>query len=314
MTRLTRLSWVMAVAAWVACSSGGTSQAPGDASPAAAADTGTAGPGDQAPAGLDAAVAEGGTASEAGASPDLAAPAGGASIDASVPADAGAPAALAIDMTAFLFGPTPATCESARPALLTVSNSGGSPSGVLLVALEGPYPDRFRVEKESCAGRSLAPAATCLVEVRFVAKQVMDQPVTAQLVVTGAAGERAFTALSGEAKAEPFDVFPLMAGFLDFDIVNVGTTSPVLEDVWTNNTDFPATPSAPAWVGPDAADFALVIDTCTGKTIAPRTTCRIGVQMKPSVPGQRTASLSIGATGACGYSFGDTLQLFGAGE
>jgi hypothetical protein len=301
--------WLVAAAA-LACSGGG-SKAPdaaaGLASDAAigtspdAAGTDTASPDGVAPG--DAAAptdADLSTAMEAGADQSL--------------ADARDPAALAIDMSAFLFGPTPFACESAMPAVLTVSNGGGSSSTALQVALEGAFPDRFRVETDGCGGKALAPGATCVVQIRFVPKVHMEQAATAELVVKGTAGERAGTALSGQSNVDNFDVFPLMAGFLDFQTVKVGATSPILEDLWTNNTDFPATPSAPMLVGTHAADYVIASDTCTGRSIPARQTCRIGVQLKPTAAGQRFAAINVTAAGACGHDFADMLTLLGVGE
>jgi hypothetical protein len=318
------LLWVVAVTG-LACS-GGQGGAPG-AQPGGPADSGSsldvAGPPPDAPGG----AAEAGPAPDGG-KPD-GGPAGGADVasvdgpaaaadlapaDLAPPAEAGTPAALAVDMSAFIFGPTPFSCESATAAVVTASNVGGAPSTPLQVVLEGAFPDRFRVDKDGCGGKSLAVAATCVVQVLFVPKQHMEQPTTADLVIKGAGGERAATALSGQSSASNFDVFPLMAGFLDFQTIKLGMTSPVLEDLWTNNTDFPAIPGAPVLTGINAADFTIASDTCTGKSIPPRQSCRIGVQMKPTAAGQRFATVNVTATGACGYDFGDVLTLVGVGE
>jgi len=318
------LRWVVAVGA-LACSGGqsGTPDAQG------------VGPADSATAGADAwgSVPDGpgGPGAEAGPVGDsgpvdgavVAGDAGGAEVepavdalqaDAAAPVEAGTPANLSVDMSVFIFGPTPLNCESTTPAVLTVSNAGGTPSTPLMVVLEGAFADRFRIEQDGCGGQALAPAATCVVQVRFVSRQLMEQPATAELVVKGAAGERAATALSGQSNVSHFDVFPLMAGFLDFQTVKVGAASPVLEDVWTNHTDFPAIPTAPALTGTNAADFIIATDTCSGKSIPARQTCRIGIQMKPTAAGQRFAGVAMTAAGACGYSFHDVLTLIGVGE
>jgi hypothetical protein len=259
---------------------------------------------------------------DAGADADLSevASTDGAGLETSVDAaadasrEATAPAALALDKAFFIFGPTLFFCESEMPAVLTVTNVGGSDSAELVVRLEGAFADRFRVEKDACAGKPLAAGASCVVQLRFVPKVAMDEPATARLVVSGAAGESASSALSGYTNETPVDVFPFMSGFLDFGTVKVGSTSAILEDSWTNNTDFPATPGVPMLMGMDAADFAIAVDTCSGKTIAAHRSCQIGVQMKPAAPGQRFASAAMTGTGACGYEFGDSLTLVGVAE
>jgi hypothetical protein len=253
----------------------------------------------------------GGDALDGPASPD-----GGsdAPLADAAPADSAVPAALSIDMSAFIFGPTPFACESAAAAVLTVSNLGGSATAPLRVTLGGTFPDRFRVDRDGCSGRSLPPAGTCVVEVRFVPRQLMDQPATAELLVAGAAGEEASAALAGEARPDDIAVFPWMTGLLDFGTVKVGATSAVVEDTWTNNTDLPATPGAPVLAGDAAADFTITTNTCSGKSIAPRQSCRLGARLAPSASGQRLANVVLPATGACGYDFRDVLTLNGAGE
>jgi len=309
-----RLLWVVAVTA-LGCGSAST---PPDAQAGAPGDGGAT-EADAAGGALDTSLA----APDAASIVDARAAADGASTPVDLaaapaglapPADSATPAALAIDMGAFIFGPTPFSCESMTPAVLTVSNVGGAPSSVLQVGLEGAFPDRFRVEKDGCGGKSLAAGATCVVQVRFAPKQLMDQPATAQLVVKGSGGESAATALSGESNVDNFDVFPLMAGFLDFQTTKVGVASASQEDVWTNNTDFPAVPTAPMLTGTNAEDFTIVGDTCAGKTIAARQSCRIAVTMTPKGAGQRFATIKISAAGACGYDFSDTLTLVGVGE
>jgi hypothetical protein len=223
------------------------------------------------------------------------------------------PAMLSVDVSAFVFGPTPYFCESDTLAVVTVSNGGGSASVPLQVKLEGTSADRFRIDKDTCGGKALDAGATCTIEVRFVPKQMLDQPALAELVVqAGAAGDRLVTALFGESTASR-EVFPFLAGFLDFGGVKVGTTSPVLEDTWTNNTDFPATPGEPVLAGAGAVDFVVAKNTCTGRIIPAHKSCEIGVQLKPSAEGERFGQLTMNAAGACGFDFTDMLTLIGSG-
>jgi len=303
------------VVAGLACSSG--EGPPGDGGPGPVDAGPVWGPeaaADDLASGPDAALEGPGIEPDAGADQtmvlDTAGP--GGAFDAAA-GDAG-PAELDVDMNAFFFGPTPVGCASARAAVLTVSNTGGRSTAALQVALEGAAADRFRVDSDACSGHVLAPAAPCVVEVRFVPKQLASEPLTAELVVKGATGERAATALSGEANVTHFDVFPFLAGYLDFQTVKLGDSSAIQEDTWNNNTDFPATPGEPQFVGTNPADFVVASNGCTGKTIPAHQSCKIGVQFRPGMAGQRSARLTLAAMGACGYSFDDFLTLVGVGE
>lgn len=225
--------------------------------------------------------------------------------------EAGSPALLFADATAFMFPPTVFFCKSERPLTVNVTNVGGSDSGALAVLLEGAHPGRFVVEKDGCSGQVLASGDRCSLEIGFAPKEYMEGLASAQLVVAGAAGERTTTRLSGESDITQVDVFPVVAGFLDFGNVKVGATSAVREETWMNNTPFPAMPMAAQLM---SADFAIISDGCGGKTIAPKETCRIGVQMRPTAVGERFASILMTATGACGYDFTDGITLLGYGE
>jgi hypothetical protein len=224
-------------------------------------------------------------------------------------------AMLDVDMDAFFFGPTVVGCESPKPAVLTVRNAGSVASGTLRVGLEGSSPDRFRIDKDGCSGKSLPPAGTCVIEVRFVPRQLGGQPLTADLVVGGAAGESATTSLSGEANVTPFDAFPwAQQAPLSFPATAVGAASATMEAVWTNSTDFPASVGQPVKTGVAVDEFTVATNGCTGQTIAAHQSCRVAVQFKPAMTGPRAATLTFGATGACSYSFGDYLNLSGVGE
>jgi hypothetical protein len=304
-----RKEWVFALAG-LACSGG--SSTPPDA--AVSPDTAVAVPPDAAMSTADAPIAD--------SAPD-AADVPAAAIDAArdvLPADLAPPpdvvvAVLDVDMDAFFFGPTAANCESPVPAVLTIRNTGTVASGVLRVGLEGSSPDRFRIDKDGCSGQALPPAGSCVVEVRFVPRMLVGQPLTADLVVGGAAGESATTALSGEASVMQHDVFPwAQQPPLVFPTTAVGATSGAMEATWTNSTDFPAMVGQPLRAGAGAAEFTIGSNGCTGQTIAAHQSCRVGLQFKPAMAGLRTATLTFEATGACGDSFSDFLNLSGVGE
>jgi hypothetical protein len=228
--------------------------------------------------------------------------------DVILPPDTSA-ASLAVDTSAFFFAETAVGCQSIATAAVTVSNAGSGPSATLQVALEGAFPDQFRVDKDGCSGHALAPAQSCVVEVRFAPKRAMSDPFTADLVVKGAADERVAAAFSGAAVPH-FDVFPLSTVSLDFQTVTVGSTSAVQEITWSNNSSDPATVGASTVTG----DFVLASDTCGGKTIAPNASCQIGVQFEPHGAGQRSGLLTVPAQGACGNAFNGVVTLSGVGQ
>jgi hypothetical protein len=306
-------AWVIAVAG-LACSSGSASSTDGGGGPpdepVVAPDAGVVADGAIADSAIDSGAVD-------AVAPD--APAAEVSPDATAFDTAPRPdvvtADLDVDMNAFFFGPTVAGCESPMPAVLTVRNAGTVASGTLKVSLEGSSPDRFRIDKDGCTGHALPPAGSCVIEVRFAPRDLVGQPLTAELVVGGVAGESVSTALSGEAMIGHIDVFPWAGNNpVKFPSTAVGTASAPAEAVWTNNTDFPATVGQPGFSGAGTNDFNVASNGCTGQTIAAHQSCRVAIQFKPASTGQSVANFFLAAEGACGYSFTDFLILSGLGE
>jgi hypothetical protein len=73
-----------------------------------------------------------------------------------------APASIAISPTSQDFGLVPVNSKTTRT--FTITNAGGSPSGVPLPTIMGPNADSFSIAFNTCYG-SLPPAGTCRVDV-----------------------------------------------------------------------------------------------------------------------------------------------------
>ena len=73
----------------------------------------------------------------------------------------------------------------------------------------------------------------------------------------------------------------------------VGATSPVQTETITNvgNANLLFGARAVSKTGVNAADFTIVADKCSGKTLAPAATCTVTYKFKSSVAGTRTANL-----------------------
>jgi uncharacterized repeat protein (TIGR03803 family) len=104
----------------------------------------------------------------------------------------------------------------------------------------------------------------------------------------------------------------LSAASLSFSYQVVNTTSPVQSITVTNtgkaNLIFGA--DAVMLLGPQAADFAINTDLCSGATIPPNATCAVSVTFTPSLPTTETASLTFTDNGLVGSQ---TVSLVGTG-
>jgi hypothetical protein len=81
------------------------------------------------------------------------------------------------------------------PITFTVKNSGGIATGPMTFHLEGSLANDFVIARDPCTGQSLAPVASCSVDVLFVPKSV--GLTNARLVVVANPGGVASAALTG---------------------------------------------------------------------------------------------------------------------
>jgi hypothetical protein len=98
---------------------------------------------------------------------------------------------------------------------------------------------------------------------------------------------------------------------LDFTDQIAGVTSDPLPATVTNNGQPHLRPGAATLGGPDAAEFALASNTCTGARVAPGGSCAIGVTYTPSAPGEDSATLTVASNGG---GTPHVVQLTGSGR
>ncbi len=88
-------------------------------------------------------------------------------------------------------------------------------------------------------------------------------------------------------------VIGLSAVNLDFGPITVGQPSPT-QTVTVSNTGTDALSIGTlALGGSHAAEFAIASDTCSNQSLAPSTTCSVGITLTPAATGARTAQLDV---------------------
>lgn len=172
----------------------------------------------------------------------------------------------------------------------TVTNTGSAPTGTLTTSVSGGA--AFAITTDLCVGRSLAPAETCTLDVRFRPTTVGMHSATLTVgdgATTGTSSLRGTATPPSPLQISPatfdFGVWPTMGapvgpGPQVFTVTNSGSTTGTL------------TVTAPA-----DATFAITADTCAGTTLASGGTCRITVAFAPGTSaGVHTASLGVSAS------------------
>jgi Ca2+-binding RTX toxin-like protein len=98
---------------------------------------------------------------------------------------------------------------------------------------------------------------------------------------------------------------------LDFTDQLVGVTSDPLPATVVNNGPPHLRPGAVTLGGPDAAEFAIASNTCTGVRVAPGGSCALGVTYTPTAPGTDSATLTLASNGG---GAPHVVQLTGTGR
>lgn len=200
------------------------------------------------------------------------------------PASIGGPGALRT------FGYTEVGVSSA-PLALVFTNVGGVPTLPLTTLLTGAD---FTIDTDGCAGTTLAPGASCAVEVVFA--PAGTGPRNGSLRVSSSASVYAMIGLRGTGLARP----PITAVPFGANLgrVTIDTDSSV-QIFRIVNPAATATGAITASItGADAASFRIESNDCT--TLGPSSECAIGVRFHPLAVRAHVATLSVdtGATGS----------------
>jgi hypothetical protein len=164
-------------------------------------------------------------------------------------------------------------------ATFSLTNYGGSPTGILTAAVTGAG---FSITSNDCVA-PLAPLATCKIQVTFA--PVVAGIVTGALTVTDATpgSMPAVAALTGTGIAGPTGV--ISPATRDFGTVDVGKSATTAFTI-TNGGAAASDIIALATTNPQ---FTIVSDLCGGYPLAPRTTCTFGVTFAPASAGLKQA-------------------------
>lgn len=215
-----------------------------------------------------------------------------AGTDGMVPGDGGPPGDAAFTITPALqnFGDL-AVGASSSDAAFTVTNVGMSASGAITTAIGGAGAPSYSITANTCAGMTLAPAATCMISVRFSPTQIGSLTGT----LTASAGTATASATLEGRGVEDAGLSISPTPF-DFGPTAVGTPTAATTFTVRNTGDEPSGTISITLGGAHAAQFTLGADTCNGMTLGADASCTVEVTYSPSVPGSHAASLQATAS------------------
>jgi hypothetical protein len=198
------------------------------------------------------------------------------------------PAAAAFAPTAVDFGTVHSGAQTIF-APVTLTDTGGSPLRVTLDQAQ-PAGGAFSVGADGCAAATLAPGASCVVQVGFLPGAAGVQAGTLQF--TDSAGFQGVplraTVVAGHAAPSPTS--------LSFATTRVGRQSRPATATITNDGSAALRIGPLSVQGANAGDFAIQTGggtTCANATVQVGAKCTVQLVFKPAATGARSASLSI---------------------
>jgi hypothetical protein len=203
--------------------------------------------------------------------------------------------AITVAPTSLTFAAQAVATQSAAQ-VITVTSSGNAPVVFGTPAITGDF-----AETDTCAGKTVAVAATCTVSVVFAPTATGARSGLLTLYANISGGQ-ATVALNGTGTTPASIVLTPLA--LTFAATVVGQTTAAQTITIANTGGTPATLQTPAITG----DFAITANTC-GSTLAASTACAVSIAFTPTASGTRTGTLSI--TDSVGTQ---TAQLTGTGN
>jgi hypothetical protein len=198
---------------------------------------------------------------------------------------AAGPANLQLNVTQLLFSRQPVGQQS-PPKNIIVTNAGLETTTVGPISLAGQSPNAFLVGG-NCMGAQLKAGTSCTIEVRFVPQTEGGQ--SAMLLIAGPGGTSLTVQLHGGQmaviSANPSS--PNLGPWL----INTSTIpQPIL---LSNSGAIALTIGQLELTGPDAADFAIVVDQCTRVQLMPGQSCQVNVILIPEREGNHSANLVV---------------------
>jgi hypothetical protein len=203
------------------------------------------------------------------------------------------PAALSASPSSGSFG-TVAVGSKSAPVSITLSNTGGTATGVLSSSVGGTGGAVFAIDSDGCSGSPLPPGQSCAVKLHFAPTAAGNQQAALDV---GDGSVSASAALTGTgAMSAPPGTLAVTPTTQDFGTLATGSTSAPVSFTFANGGGSATPPLTVTLTGADSADFQLT-DPCSGKPLAVGGSCKVSIAFAPSATGSQTASLAGAAQG-----------------
>jgi hypothetical protein len=169
--------------------------------------------------------------------------------------------------------------------LVIIENRGDLETGALAVAIAGD--DGGDVSAVgSCSGRSLQPFESCSLTVSFAPSSIGAESATIEITSAGAT-----LTIPVTANRLPAPLFTVSPDAVTLNPVVVGESYP--QTLVVQGTGAITGPLSVAVSGPNAAEYVVTDDACSGQTVAIGQSCAITVTLTPAATASRKAVLTV---------------------
>ena len=189
------------------------------------------------------------------------------------------------------FTPPQPVGTTSAPVTVTATNTGNAPLHITAIAITGLNNGDFSLGANTCTGGPIAVGSNCSVSVTFTPTATGTR--SANLVFTDDAPSNPPVPLSGTGSTTG-PVINLSPNPVTFADQGVGTTSPSQFVTVSNTGNANLVVSGVSTTGGNAGDFPVNgTGTCVFPiSLAPGSSCTVGVAFSPSAAGARTTTLS----------------------
>ena len=209
---------------------------------------------------------------------------------------------LELDPARFGFEPLPVGGRSAGRAL-RIESVGDAPVTVAEVSVDGPAAADFRLERDRCSSRELAPGRDCSVRVAFAPAAEGERLAVLRVVSDAVTGVATIT-LTGDGLVAP--EVALAPSRLEFGEELVGDRSETRTLIFSNR-GAERLELGRAGLPGEAGGFVISEDGCSRRTLAPGAECSLAVVFAPTAEGSISRRLELPQAGETGLSWGADL-------
>jgi hypothetical protein len=205
------------------------------------------------------------------------------------------------------FGPVVVGTD-ATPISFSVQNTGGSGTGTVTVSLTASTVGAYSLLSDGCSGQRVPAGGSCTIQVAFHSNVLSVSTATLAVSARPGGAQSATLFARGIAPASLL----VMPGAQDFGTTIIGNTASAV--ITVKDGGGVATSSlSTALTGPNASEFSLGQDGCTGHALQAGAVCTITVAVSPMTAGTKLASLQVTAQGGLSATVNLTTQALTPG-